>query len=369
MLTRFRVIRATTAFCLVGAVVGSAWAEGRTVKEILKDIDANPVPKYDQAKIKTNAQMRELVAKMNEAMEVRGKLAWELFEVDPNNDKLVDLLGERWAQPLMNPATRDDALAEIAKVKAKTKNAKIKATADYVDARAQLITSARGEAEAVDKADKAVDAFVSAYPKDERSAELLGISGLLVHRGDEKKQVVVFKRIIKDYPDSVWAKRVEGSLKLLEAVGKPVELVFEEAISGKNISLQKDLRGKIVVLDFWATWCGPCVAEMPKMKDLYKEFHPQGVEFIGVSLDHPKDQGGLDSLKKFVKEKEIPWPQYYQGNGWESDFSSSWGITAIPALFVVGPDGKIVTAEGRGKLESLLPELIKKAKGSPHAGE
>ena len=369
MFTRFAVVRSTTAFCLVLAAGASVWAESRPVKDILKDIEATPVPKFDRNIVKDREAMQKFVAKMNETMERRGKLTWELFEADPNNDKLPDLFSERWAQRLMNPATREETLAEMAKVKAKTKNKKVKATADYVDARSQLLTSGRGNAEAAEKADKSVDEFVAAYPKDERSAELLGISGLFSHRGDDKKQLVLFKRILKDYPDTIWAKRVGASLKLLEAVGKPVDLSFDEAITGKHISLQKDLRGKIVVLDFWATWCGPCVAEMPKMKDLYKEFHPQGVEFIGVSLDQPKDQGGLDSLKKFVKDKEIPWPQYYQGNGWESEFSASWGINSIPALFVVGPDGKIVTAEGRGKLESLLPELIKKAKSAPSAGE
>ena len=103
----------------------------------------------------------------------------------------------------------------------------------------------------------------------------------------------------------------------------------------------KSLKGKVVVIDFWATWCGPCVAEMPKMKELYAKYHDQGVEFIGVSLDQPKEEGGLDSLKKFVKENEIAWPQYYQGNFWESEFSKSWGVNAIPCVFIVDADGKL----------------------------
>lgn len=121
-----------------------------------------------------------------------------------------------------------------------------------------------------------------------------------------------------------------------------------------------DLRGKVVVLDFWATWCGPCVAEMPKMKALYQEYRGQGVEFIGVSLDQPRDKGGLDKLKAFVEKNEIAWPQYYQGDGWESEFSSSWEINSIPAVFVIDREGNLHSVDARGKLETMIPELLKK---------
>jgi thiol-disulfide isomerase/thioredoxin len=118
----------------------------------------------------------------------------------------------------------------------------------------------------------------------------------------------------------------QGRTRRASAIGQSVELTFTDVISGKPIDLQKDLKGRVVVLDFWATWCGPCVAEMPHMKQLYAQYKDKGVEFIGVSLDNPEDKGGLTALKKYAKENEIGWPQYHvQGKGGDHTFASGWG--------------------------------------------
>jgi len=209
---------------------------------------------------------------------------------------------------------------------------------------------------------KAAEDFIKIDPKDDRGAQLL--QAIASNMEDSAKQAEVYKRIVKEYPESPVTRMVSGSLKRLEAVGKPFDLEFTDAVKGTEVSM-KGLKGKVVVIDFWATWCGPCVAEMPNMKKLYAEYKPKGVEFIGVSLDSPKSEGGLDKLKDFVAKNEIGWPQYYQGNGWESEFSRSWGINSIPAVFIVDADGKLHSVEARGKLDTMIPELLKKAKSSP----
>jgi thiol-disulfide isomerase/thioredoxin len=169
----------------------------------------------------------------------------------------------------------------------------------------------------------------------------------------------LLKRVATNYPDSRFAAAAKANLKKLESVGKPFPLAFDDAIKGTHVSIE-NLRGKVVVIDFWATWCGPCVQEMPTMKELYSKYHGQDVEFIGVSLDEPKEDGGLDKLKEFVARNGITWPQYYQGKGWESEFSSAWGVDAIPAVFVVDQQGKLASINARGRLDEIIPGLLKK---------
>jgi thiol-disulfide isomerase/thioredoxin len=157
---------------------------------------------------------------------------------------------------------------------------------------------------------------------------------------------------------------------LLERVGQPFELSFNDAITGAPISVQA-LKGKIVVINFWASWCRPCLDELPKKKALYEKVHGHGVEFIGVSLDLPEKKHGLERLKKCVAANQIPWPQYYQGNGWESAFSKGLGIDSIPHTLIVDANGNLAVTEtqvdpfvrsygARGELEKRIADVFLK---------
>jgi thiol-disulfide isomerase/thioredoxin len=333
--------------------VGSLRAADRTKEQILGDINAVKVPTVDQSRVKDQGYVRQYLQERSAAMKQRAELTAQLYKVAPDAEELNKLLPERWnSLPGGAPAT----ISEISDYLARH------STSPNVEQFATLRAQIQVQLVAKTTPDRlaAIDEFKK-YATTSKGkgavASLLYTTARSSKDENEKKELT--DRIVKEYPDSPVVGQIQGEARKAEAVGKPMVLAFNEAITGKPMSID-GLKGKIVVMDFWATWCGPCVAEMPTMKKLYAEFKDKGVEFVGVSLDQPEDKGGLKSLKEFCAKNDITWPQYYQGNYWQSEFSTKWGIFSIPCVFVIGPDGKIVTTEGRGKLEEILPDLIKK---------
>jgi len=339
-------IRVCVAVILCGSLAATmpARADDRSAGVILKEIDAITLPEADLSRQKDKRYIEQFMKRRSEIRIRRAELIGALYQIDPNNPRLVTLLPVRWrslsgrlAGPDNNVGARD-LTGELNEVFARAKSEGLKKEAAYIKAWISSDPFDRmGSAPDSTAKAKAVDEFIAFAPTDARGSELLYLLSISF-KDEPAQQKALYARMVKEYPESQRAEFARGMLRQLGAVGKAFDLEFHDAISGAEISI-KSLRGKVVVVDFWATWCGPCVAEMPAMKKLYAEFKSKGVEFIGVSLDY-KD-GGLDALKAFVTKEGISWPQYYQGDGGNSRFSTSWGIDSIPTVFLVDQEGKI----------------------------
>ncbi|NDC64150.1 MAG: TlpA family protein disulfide reductase [Planctomycetia bacterium] len=154
------------------------------------------------------------------------------------------------------------------------------------------------------------------------------------------------------------AESFAGTLRRLSLPGHP--MVIKGTLMNGQPFDQKTLAGKVVLVDFWATWCGPCVAEIPNVLEQYEKYHSRGFEVIGVSLDEDRE-----ALEAFISERKIPWPILFEkseGEGWRHPLSTYYGIRGIPTVILIGRDGNVITLDARGeKLGERLDALFKDA--------
>ncbi len=134
------------------------------------------------------------------------------------------------------------------------------------------------------------------------------------------------------------------------------ELVMNDP-EGKEVHLTDWVgKGKYVLVDFWASWCGPCRADMPNVKALYEQYKGKGFEIVGVSFDQTKS-----AWTKAITDMQLPWPQMSDLRGWNCAAAEVYGIRAIPATILFSPDGKVVASGLRGEtLRDKLSELFDK---------
>ena len=178
------------------------------------------------------------------------------------------------------------------------------------------------------------------------------------------KAIGLVQQVKTDYPDTKVAKNADQILEGMkqQAAAKEIQRGLatgakfpdfdEKDLTGKSISVA-NFKGKVVLIDFWATWCAPCVGELPNVIKTYEKNHDKGFEIIGVSLDQDEEK-----VKSFTKDRNMPWPQYFDGKGWSNKLAQQYGIQSIPATFLLDGEGKIIGRDLRGE---ALDDAVTKA--------
>jgi thiol-disulfide isomerase/thioredoxin len=206
--------------------------------------------------------------------------------------------------------------------------------------------------------------------KTDDAAQIVYMKAMLyleVFKNNEKGAELI-KQIKANYPDTKYGQNADKILDSLakQAAGKKIQdslaagAVFpdfaETDLNGKPLSVAA-LKGKVVLVDFWATWCPPCRAELPNVIVTYKKHHSEGFEIIGVSLDSDREK-----LDAFLKQQDgMTWPQYFDGLGWSNKLAGKYGVQSIPFAVLVGPDGKIIGKDLRGEdLENAVSAAVAK---------
>ncbi len=181
---------------------------------------------------------------------------------------------------------------------------------------------------------------------------------------NEEKGLPLLQQLKKDFPDTkqglgvdkvvagIEKQRASKEIQRKLAVGAKFPDFDAKDLEGKPLSIAR-FKGKVVLVDFWATWCGPCIAELPNVQAAYDKHRPQGFEIIGISLD--SDRAKLD---KFLTDKKMTWPQYFDGQGWQTKLAGTYGVNSIPATYLLDGEGKIIAKNLRGK---ALEEAVAKA--------
>jgi thiol-disulfide isomerase/thioredoxin len=199
--------------------------------------------------------------------------------------------------------------------------------------------------------EKGARALIKEFPqRAELNGLLLSVAQGYADSGDLTSARGLANDLAKAEVSQELKSDAEALIKKFDRVGKPLALKFK-AVDGREVNLES-LKGKVVLIDFWATWCGPCMAELPTVKGTHAKLNPKGFEIIGISLDHEKG-----ALQKVLTERSMTWPQYFE-EGDSNKFADEFEVASIPTMWLVDKKGNLRDLNGRENLAEKVEKLL-----------
>jgi thiol-disulfide isomerase/thioredoxin len=348
-------VRTALSF-LILVLASLSGAFDRPGDEFIRQIEALQAPKWEEAKHQDKVYVAEYMKQIAAHIRTRNELILRLFQEDADHPRTAELMLKRWLEfeggrVGSGEAYQQRVVADIEQILATNPKPVIVEVAEYARAR---VLMERMEAFQEDPTEVAMR-FSARFPASKYGEELLMVAANQAPSSEGKRRLLT--RLLNLYPTGKWSVTAKGKLRRLDNMGKPFALKFKDVLSGREINTTQ-MQGKVIVVDFWATWCGPCIEKMPELRALYQELKSEGLEVVGVSLDLPEREGGKTDLLKFIREQKVPWPNYYLGNGWDSDYAVSWGITSIPTVFIIDRKGNLHSL-GNREIGQQLRRLLK----------
>jgi peroxiredoxin len=179
--------------------------------------------------------------------------------------------------------------------------------------------------------------------------------GTLAYDLEVSELEAISKKFSPDLHESIYVKQINDYIKTLNkvAVGQPFSEIALPDTAG-NIQRLSDLKGKLILVDFWASWCGPCRRENPKVVALYNEYKDRNFEIFGVSLDEDRNK-----WEQAIAEDQLTWYHVSDLKGWNSEAGKIYGVRAIPHTVLIDENGKIIAKNLRGdELRKKIEEHI-----------
>lgn len=182
----------------------------------------------------------------------------------------------------------------------------------------------------------------------------------LLNLGKQEEGLATLKAYIEANPSTPDAEQARRLISKPALAGLNLAPDFKvTSLKGEQLSLEK-YRGKIILLDFWATWCGPCIYEMPELKKIWKKYGGDNFVIIGISLDNSRN-----SLESYIEREGITWPQHFEGRS-GGNVSMTYGVQGIPHTVLIDQDGAIQAVGLRGgRLSGKIGDLVKQIQKQP----